>query len=91
VEEFAMKLAIRTLLVGALAAGGLTLGATTATAEIVCNSDNVCWHVRTHYEYHPEWGIVVHPDDWAWGPADHYSWREHEGRGYWRSGVWITF
>ena len=37
-----------------------------------------------------------HPDDWyfhrRWeGDRDH-RWRDyHEGRGYWRNGVWITF
>jgi hypothetical protein len=34
---------------------------------------------------------VIHPDNWKWGDADHYKWREHEGRGYWRDGVWVTF
>ena len=63
----------------------------TASEAIVCNAENVCWHVRPHYNYRPEWGVVVHEDDWRWGPGDHYTWREHRGRGYWRNGVWIRF
>jgi hypothetical protein len=33
--------------------------------------------------------VVVHPNDWRWGPQEHYSWREHEGRGYWRGDRWM--
>jgi len=71
----------------------LALTASAASAEIVCNRDGDCWHVKTRYEYRPEFGVVVHPDSWRW--ADHeerkYRWREHEGRGYWRDGVWIDY
>jgi hypothetical protein len=62
-----------------------------ASAAIVCNSENVCWHTHHHYNYHPEWGVVVHEDNWRAGPNDHQVWREHSGRGYWRNGVWIRF
>ncbi len=75
------------------AACGLAVTATTASAEIVCNQDGDCWHVKKHHKYHPDFGIVVHPDNWKWREGDHdkYRWREHEGRGYWRQGVWIGF
>ena len=33
--------------------------------------------------------IVVHDDNWRWGPREHYTFREHEGRGYWRGGRWV--
>jgi hypothetical protein len=80
------------LAIAAAAAGGLSLAASAASADVVCNSENVCWHVhRHHYNYDPSWNVVVHPDNWRWGPSDHYSWREHEGRGYWRNGVWVRF
>jgi hypothetical protein len=69
----------------------LILSASAASAEIVCNREGDCWHAREHNAYHPEWGIVVHPDDWKWGATEKYKWREHEGRGYWRNGVWVTF
>lgn len=73
------------------AVGALAFTAATASAEIVCNPEGECWHVHGHWAYHPEWGLVVHPDGWAWGPNDHYRWHEHHGRGYWHSGVWISF
>lgn len=74
-----------------LGAGALALTATTAAAEIACNAEGECWHVRHHYDWHPEWGVVIHPDGWVWGANDHYCWHEHHGRGYWQHGVWITF
>lgn len=81
------KLALATL----FGAGVLAFTAGTAAADIVCNQEGECWHVRHHYDYHPEFGLVVHPDGWAWGPNDHYRWHEHSGRGYWKGGVWISF
>jgi hypothetical protein len=74
-----------------LGASAVALTATSASAYIACNANGTCWHVRNHYVYHPEFGVVVHPDGWRWGASDHYTWREHRGRGYWRNGVWITF
>ncbi len=75
-----------------LAAGAMAVTATSALADIVCNQEGECWHVRHHhYEYKPEFGLVVHPDSWRWGHDEHFVWREHTGRGYWHSGVWIGF
>src|SRR5579871_5442952 len=73
--------------------GAATLAVTSvpASAEIICNRRGDCWHAREHYDYRPEFGITVHPDDWSWRRHEHYRWREHEGRGYWRNGVWLTF
>ena len=71
------------------AAGALTLTAGTASAEIVCNDDGDCWHVRHHIDYPTNLRIHVHPDAWRWGHRDHYRWREHAGRGYWRGGAWV--
>jgi hypothetical protein len=73
------------------AAGIAALAATSASAAIVCNAEGECWHTHHSYNYDPGFGLVVHPDGWAWGPNDHYKWHEHRGRGYWHSGVWITF
>ena len=72
-----------------VAAGALTLAATSASAEIVCNDEGDCWHIRGKVDYKPEFRLHVHPNSWKWGEKEHYRWREHEGRGYWRSGVWI--
>jgi hypothetical protein len=35
--------------------------------------------------------VVIHDDNWRWRDRDHYRWREHEGRGYWRNGIWLSF
>jgi hypothetical protein len=77
-------------------AAGIVLGAgmlaaTSASAAIVCNAEGACWHVRHPYAYPMGVGVVVHPNGWVWGPGEHYTWREHVGRGYWRNGIWIRF
>ncbi len=76
-------------LMGAVCA--LALTATAASAEIVCNREGDCWHVSERHPYRPEFGVVVHPDSWRWEARERYRWREHEGRGYWRRGVWVKF
>lgn len=81
-----MKSMTKMLFAGASA---LALTATTASAEIICNDDGDCWHVREHVEYRPEFRLHVHPDSWNWAEHDHFRWREHAGRGYWRDGVWV--
>lgn len=84
-----------TALAALLGAGALAVTTTSASAEVVCNAAGDCWHVRDHYTYPDNVGVVVHPDDWRWdNPPDatvHYRWHEHDGRGYWRDGVWIQF
>jgi hypothetical protein len=86
--EIAMTSLIKTVLATAMGAGILAVSALSASAAIVC-SGNVCWHTPGAYEYPPEAGVMVHPDGWRWGPNEHFSWREHEGRGYWRGEKWI--
>jgi hypothetical protein len=75
-----------------LGASALALTATSASAYVVCNRNGTCWHERNSYAYQPAFGVVVHPDNWRWRGGN-YRWREHPGggRGYWRSGVWISF
>ena len=77
------------LAVAALCTGLLTV--TSVSAAIACNREGECWHVKARYAYHPEFGVVIHPDGWRWGVSERYRWREHTGRGYWRNGVWIRF
>lgn len=43
------------------AASVLALTATTASAEIVCNDEGDCWHVRERHVYRPEFGVKVYP------------------------------
>jgi len=71
----------------------LALGATAASAAIVCNREGDCWHVKEQHNYRPEFGVTVYPDNWKWADNEHskYRWREHEGRGYWHQDRWIEF
>jgi hypothetical protein len=80
----------RSLLVAALGASALAFSAMNASAAIVCNGD-VCWHAHEAYEYPPDARVIVHPDDWHWGRGEHFVFREHEGRGYWRDGHWTAW
>jgi len=83
-----MKFATTAALLGA---SMLAFTATTASADIVCNGDGDCWHVKERHKYSPDLHLQVHPDSWKWRESDasHHRWREHEGHGYWRGGVWI--
>ena len=75
--------------------GALALNATSASAEVVCNDEGDCWHVKSSHQYKPEFGVRVYGNDWKWADNDSkkYRWREHDGdgRGYWRKGAWIGF
>ena len=75
------------------AALSLVVLATSASAEVVCNREGDCWHVREHAWIRPEHELIIHPHDWKWEEheRERYRWREHEGegRGYWREGRWI--
>lgn len=89
---------LRTLVLGAFAgASALAAFASPAAAYIACNSYGDCWHTESRWDRPPA-GVTFeyHPDDWyfhrTWGDRDRWRWRAyHEGRGYWRNGVWITF
>jgi hypothetical protein len=75
-------------------AAGIVAFTAPASAAIVCNEDGDCWRVKRKYEYRPEFRLKVYDDDWRWGDSDkhRYRWRDaHDGPGYWRKGVWITF
>jgi hypothetical protein len=79
------------MLTGVAAAAALmALSTVSASAAIVC-SGNVCWHTHERYTYPPDSKVVVHEDDWRWGPSEKYTFREHEGRGYWRDDRWTEW
>ena len=78
------------LLGTAAAAGLLAVSAVNAQAAIACVGP-VCWHTHEAYDYPPDARVVTHPDDWRWGPSEKYTWREHEGRGYWRGEKWMEW
>lgn len=72
-----------------LGTGALAFTTISASAAIVCNEDGDCWHVKEKYDHPPKVKLTIHEDNWKWGDADHYRWREHDGRGYWQGGVWL--
>jgi hypothetical protein len=86
------KLFLSSLTVAGLCAGGLLAISSSAQADIVCNSAGDCWHSDARYDY-PDRTYVHHPDDWYFHRHwDANHWHDyHEGRGYWRDGVWVTF
>lgn len=87
------KLLVTAALSAVIGAGSLVAFTAPASAAIVCNRSGDCWHTTGRYRYRPAWGLTVHPDNWTWRSRDarRYRWREHEGRGYWRGGIWIGF
>jgi hypothetical protein len=74
----------------AIGAGMLAASMVSASAEIACQG-SVCWHVRDHFDYPHSARIVIHDDNWHWGPRERFVFREHEGRGYWRGRRWIAW
>jgi hypothetical protein len=85
-----MKLRPKLLLGAALGAAAMALSATSASAYIACSGD-ACWHVKEHYSYPADSKVIVNEDSWKWGPSEHFTWREHAGRGYWRGDAWTDF
>lgn len=77
--------------VALLGFGIAAFASTGAFARIVCNDEGDCWHTTTVYDYPHESHVVVHEDNWKWPEKEHFSWREHEGRGYWRNHAWVDF
>lgn len=87
---------------GAVAAmlgiGALAATTTAAEARTVCNREGDCWQETTRYDYPATLGVRFYNDNWrhrTWHDRDHYSryhWRgNHDGRGYYRNGLWVTF
>jgi len=85
-----MTLTSKTVIGAAIGAGMLALSGVSASAAIVCKG-NVCWHTREAFEYPRAAGVVVHEDNWRWGPRERFTFREHEGRGYWHGRRWVAW
>ena len=81
---------ISTLASAPVAAALLAGSAVSASAAVAC-SGNVCWHTHERYTYPRDSGVTVHEDNWRWGPNEHYTFREHEGRGYWHGDRWTEW
>jgi hypothetical protein len=75
----------KSLLGAAVGAGVLAMSAMSASASIVC-AGSTCWHTHESYSYPPAAHVVIHDDNWHWGP--HVTIRDHEGRGYWSGRHW---
>lgn len=86
-----MKMQIAIPLAALIGMSAATLMSTSASAAIICNGEGECWHARAVYQYQPEFGLVVHPDNWKWREGEKFRWREHAGRGYWKGGTWVVF
>jgi hypothetical protein len=41
-----------------------------------------------HMSIPPDTRVVIHDDNWHWGPRDRFVFREPEGRGCWRGDGW---
>jgi hypothetical protein len=79
-----------------LGLGALALSAGSASAYVVCNAAGDCWHTDRHYNYNSDVGAQYHPDDWYfhqdWAHSNDRHYRDyHDGRGYYKNGLWITF
>ncbi|MGY4259050.1 hypothetical protein ACVI1L_006118 [Bradyrhizobium sp. USDA 4516] len=72
-----------------LGAGFLTPSAIRASAAIAC-AGRVCWHTHETYAYPRESRVVV-PRTIGAGGREGFTFREHEGRGYWRGRNWVTW
>ena len=85
---------IRNMLLGAAAATGIALALTvSASAYVVCNGSD-CWYSQGRIRA-PGVTFQFHPDDWYfhqhWDSDRDHHWHDlHEGRGYWKSGVWVS-
>jgi len=89
--EVFMKKFAHLALITLVGAGGIVASVAPASAFIACNRRGDCWHVQDRVRYPRSAGITIHPDDWHWGRRDHFQFHEHDGRGYWRGGVWMQF
>jgi hypothetical protein len=80
-----------------MGAGTLVVASAPASARVVCNRDGDCWHTEKAPRV-PGIRFESHPDDWYFHQhwdndhrdGDRHYRDYHEGRGYYRSGVWIT-
>jgi hypothetical protein len=83
-----MRLINKALLGVALSAGVLAFSVMNVSAAVVCTG-NVCWHAKEKYDYPRDSGVVIHEDTWKAEPG--ITFREHEGRGYWKGERWTEW
>ena len=91
----ALKTALSVAAISTLmATGALVTSLTPASAYVACNKDGDCWHTDSRPRA-PGIQFSVHPDDWyfhqKWEGDNNRHYRDyHEGRGYYKGGIWIT-
>jgi hypothetical protein len=84
-----MKRILTNASIAALVGMGTLATAGTASAYVVCNREGDCWHTENRH-FDRGLGIVIHPDDWYFHQRGGRPLRDyHEGRGYYRGGIWI--
>ena len=64
---------------------------TSASARVVCNEGGDCWHTQSDNVLPPALGLTVHDHTWKWKEGEKHTWREHEGKGYWKGNSWTDF
>ena len=92
-----LKTAASAAAIALLMGTGALLAATApASARMVCSSSGDCWHTDHQYKYDRSVGAQYHNDDWyfhqKWTGDNQRHYRDaNDGRGYYKSGVWVTF
>ena len=83
-----------TAIAALMSAGALVTTTAPAAARVICNAEQDCWHTDGAAPRVPGVQFNQHPDDWyfhqSWEGSDRHYRDYHDGRGYYRSGVWIT-
>ena len=79
-----------------MSTSALVITAAPAAARMVCSSYGDCWHTDHRYSYGRDVGAQYHNDDWyfhqRWSDDHQHHYRDsNDGRGYYKSGVWIGF
>jgi len=79
-----------------MSSGALLTTTAPSSARVVCSSYGDCWHTDHHYRYGHDVGAQYHNDDWyfhqKWSDDNQRHYRDaNDGRGYYKSGVWIGF
>ena len=85
---------VRSAIAAAALVGAVTL-ASQAQAQgplVACSPSHECWHTHNRWAYPPSSGITIHTEHWVRAQGWPVAWRtDRYERGYYRSGVWISF
>jgi hypothetical protein len=88
-----LKKALTAPALGAIIGMAVLSASSPAAARIVCNAEGDCWHTE-RAPVVPGIRFNIHPDDWYfhqhWDADREHHYRDyHEGRGYYKGGIWI--